>query len=184
MSACAARRGASRMAFTASAPGPPRAARPRADRPRTAWRRSGRARRPRRRTSAKSRRGAACRSRTGSRTAKSAHLPEGGGPFALSMRVTVSRKATSSSGVAPMTWRAISEEDACPSAQALTSWAKSLTRPSLKAQIDRDRRAAKPRMRLGARVGRSEPAEPRNVGRQFENAGVVNFVQHDHDARG
>ncbi len=60
------------------------------------------------------------------------------GPFAggrrpalpSASRSCVSRSAVSSCGVAPMTWRAISEEDAWPSAQARTSCAKSLTLPS------------------------------------------------------
>jgi hypothetical protein len=55
------------------------------------------------------------------------------------------------------------------------------------AEIDDDRRTAKPRMGFCARVGRVEPAEPRNVGGQFENAPIVNLVVelvHDRDAGG
>ena len=54
-------------------------------------------------------------------------FPAGGAPLSLSMRRTVSRKARSSSALAPTTFAAMIEEEACPSAQALTSWAKSVT---------------------------------------------------------
>jgi hypothetical protein len=57
----------------------------------------------------------------------SAHLPAGGAPFSLSMRRTVSRRLRSSSAFAPTTLRAMIEEDAWPSAQAFTSWEKSVT---------------------------------------------------------
>ena len=42
----------------------------------------------------------------------SAHLPLGGAPFSFSMRRTVSRRLRSSSALAPMTWRAMIEEEA------------------------------------------------------------------------
>ena len=61
----------------------------------------------------------------------SAHLPAGGGPFSFRIFRTVSRSSRNSAGFAPITCRAMIEDDACPSAQALTSWAKSLTAPSL-----------------------------------------------------
>ena len=57
----------------------------------------------------------------------SAHLPAGGGPFSFSILRTVSRSSRSSSGFAPITWRAMIEDEAWPSAQAFTSWAKSVT---------------------------------------------------------
>ena len=58
----------------------------------------------------------------------SAHLPSlGGAPFSFSILRTVSRKPLSSSAFAPITLRAMIEEEACPSAQAFTSWAKSFT---------------------------------------------------------
>src|ERR1035441_2119850 len=57
----------------------------------------------------------------------SAHLPAGGGPFSLSILRTVSRSSRSSAGLAPITWRAMIEDEAWPSAQAFTSWAKSAT---------------------------------------------------------
>ena len=58
----------------------------------------------------------------------SAHLPfAGGAPFSLSILRTVSRKLRSSSAFAPTTLRAMIEEEAWPSAQAFTSWAKSVT---------------------------------------------------------
>jgi hypothetical protein len=60
-----------------------------------------------------------------------AHSPCGAGPFSLSMRRTVSRTSRNSSAFAPTTWRAMSEDDAWPRAQAFTSWAKSVTVPSL-----------------------------------------------------
>ena len=56
----------------------------------------------------------------------------GGAPFSFSILRTVSRKPLSSSAFAPITLRAMIEEEAWPSAQAFTSWAKSVTirRPS------------------------------------------------------
>ena len=51
----------------------------------------------------------------------------GGAPFSLSILRTVSRSARSSSAFAPMTLRAMIEDEAWPSAQAFTSWAKSVT---------------------------------------------------------
>src|SRR5674476_157706 len=57
----------------------------------------------------------------------SAHLPVGGGPFSFNILRTVSRSARHSVALAPITWRAMSEDEAWPSAQAFTSWAKSDT---------------------------------------------------------
>jgi len=45
-------------------------------------------------------------------------------------------------------------------------------------KIDDHRRAAKPRMGLGARIRGREAAEPRNIGGQLEHPLVVDFVQH------
>src|ERR1700722_17671729 len=50
--------------------------------------------------------------RTGSSAAKSAHLPDGGGPLSFSMRCIVARNSISSGGVAPVTWRALSDGEA------------------------------------------------------------------------
>src|SRR5476651_499217 len=62
----------------------------------------------------------------------SAHLPDGGGPFSLSILRTVSRSSRNSAGFEPTTWRAMIEDEAWPSAQAFTSWAKSdTTGPSI-----------------------------------------------------
>src|SRR4051812_50034424 len=57
----------------------------------------------------------------------SAHLPCGGEPFSFSILRTVSRNSRSSLAVEPTTWLAMIEEEACPSAQAFTSWPKSVT---------------------------------------------------------
>src|SRR5260221_134662 len=57
----------------------------------------------------------------------SAHLPDGGGPFSLSILRTISRNVRSSCGLEPITWLAMIDDDAWPSAQAFTSWAKSET---------------------------------------------------------
>ena len=57
----------------------------------------------------------------------SAHLPCGGLPFSFSILRTVSRNSRNSLAVEPTTWLAMIEEEAWPSAQAFTSWAKSLT---------------------------------------------------------
>ena len=57
----------------------------------------------------------------------SAHFPSGGGPFSFSIFRTVSRSARSSFACDPTTCRAMIEDEAWPSAQALTSWAKSVT---------------------------------------------------------
>ena len=48
-------------------------------------------------------------------------------PFSFSILRTVSRSARNSAGFAPITWRAMIEDEAWPSAQAFTSWAKSVT---------------------------------------------------------
>src|SRR3974390_3802623 len=62
----------------------------------------------------------------------SAHLPVGVGPFSFSILRTVSRNSRSSAALAPITWRAMIEDDAWPSAHAFTSWAKSdTTGPSI-----------------------------------------------------
>src|ERR1700686_79445 len=57
----------------------------------------------------------------------SAHLPWGGLPFSFSILRTVSRNSRSSPALEPTTWRAMIEDEAWPSAQAFTSWAKSDT---------------------------------------------------------
>ena len=57
----------------------------------------------------------------------SAHLPCGGLPFSFSILRTVSRNSRNSLAVEPTTWLAMIEEEAWPSAQAFTSWAKSVT---------------------------------------------------------
>jgi len=59
----------------------------------------------------------------------SAHLPCGGAPFSFSILRTVSRNSRNSLAFEPTTWLAMMEEEACPSAQAFTSWAKSVTTP-------------------------------------------------------
>jgi hypothetical protein len=51
----------------------------------------------------------------------------GGAPFSFSILRTVSRNSRSSPAVEPTTCDAMIEDEACPSAQALTSWAKSVT---------------------------------------------------------
>ena len=84
-----------------------------------------------------------------------------------------------------MMWRAISEDDAWPSAQALTSWAKSLTRPSLDAEIDV---TVEPHRRECALALASGDASRPSRGMSAASSrmrGVVDFVQHrSHDARG
>ena len=50
-----------------------------------------------------------------------------GAPFSLSILRTASRKARSSLDFEPTILRAMIEEEAWPSAQAFTSWAKSVT---------------------------------------------------------
>ena len=74
--------------------------------------------------------------------------------------------------------RAMIEEDACPSAHAFTSWAKSLTTPIVHGQINRDGRAAQFGMRSCAGIRRSQPPDARDIARKFKNAPVVNVVQH------
>src|SRR3974390_2119062 len=62
----------------------------------------------------------------------SAHLPGGVGPVSFSIFGPVSRNSRSSAALAPITWRAMIEDDAWPSAHAFTSWAKSdTTGPSI-----------------------------------------------------
>src|ERR1017187_10547333 len=62
----------------------------------------------------------------------SAHFPVGGGAVSFNIWRTVSRSALNSAGLAPTTWRAMIEDEAWPSAQAFTSWAKSdTTEPSI-----------------------------------------------------
>ena len=77
-----------------------------------------------------------------------------------------------------MMFRPITEQDAWPSAQALTSCAKSATRPSASAEIDGDAGAAQPRMRAGAGLRRGQPAQSRDIGREFENFPIVDVVEH------
>ena len=96
------------------------------------WPRSGRSHRPRHRRSASSRRAAPC-SRAPARAARCRPTcPAAGLPFSFSILRTVSRNSRSSPAVEPTTWLAMIEEEAWPSAQAFTSWAKSVTtaRPS------------------------------------------------------
>src|SRR3569832_152926 len=57
----------------------------------------------------------------------SPHLPVGGLPFSFSILRTVSRSSRNSLAVEPITWDAMIEDEAGPSAQAFTSWAKSVT---------------------------------------------------------
>src|ERR1700709_1823591 len=57
----------------------------------------------------------------------SAHLPCGGLPFSLNIWRAVSCNSRSSPAVEPTTWLAMIEDEAWPSAQAFTSWAKSVT---------------------------------------------------------
>ena len=57
-------------------------------------------------------------------------FPPGASPFSFSIRRMACLMVRSSSAVEPTTWRAMIEEEACPSAQAFTSWAKSVTTPS------------------------------------------------------
>ena len=90
--------------------------------------RSGRSRRPRRRRSAASRRGAPCsRAPVRARRCRPICRPWAAAPFSLSILRTVSRSLRSSSAFEPTTWRAMIEDEAWPSAQAFTSWAKSVT---------------------------------------------------------
>ena len=48
----------------------------------------------------------------------------------------------------------------------------------LDAKVDYDRRAAKPRMRLGGGVRICEPPEPGNIRRQLEDTPIVDVVDH------
>src|SRR5215831_5153345 len=92
----------------------------------------------------------------------SAHLPAGGAPFSFSMRRTVSRRPRNSSAFAPMTLRAMIEDEAWPSAQAFTTWEKSVTvSPSI--------------LRSIVTV---EPSQARDVPGQLQNSAVVDLVQH------
>ena len=80
--------------------------------------------------------------------------------------------------VAPTTWRAISDEEARPSAQAFTSWAKSTTRPS---STRRSTTTVEPQSRecgLGGGVRICEPPKPGNIRRQLENTPIVDVVDH------
>jgi hypothetical protein len=108
----------------------------------------------------------------------SAHLPAGGGPFSFSIFRTVSRSSRNSAGFAPITCCAMIEDDACPSAQALTSWAKSLTAPSLtfRSTVTVDPQSFE--CAVAGRVGRGEPAQTGDVARQVEDSGVINVVKH------
>ena len=46
------------------------------------------------------------------------------------------------------------------------------------AEVDRHGRAAKPRMRPGARVRRGEPTEPRDIRGELQNTFVIDIIQH------
>ena len=70
------------------------------------------------------------------------------------------------------------DEEACPSAQAFTSWANSVTLVAIGLQVDGDRRAAQLRVGRSGGVRRRQPAQTGDISRQFENSGVVNLVKH------
>jgi hypothetical protein len=84
------------------------------------------------------------------------------------MRCIVSRNALSSAGVAPIAWLDVVSEIADASVRY--------------AEVDDDGRTAKPRMGLGARAGRRQTAEPRDIGGELQNALVVDVIKHG-DAR-
>src|SRR5271169_4026021 len=102
----------------------------------------------------------------------SAHLPCGGLPFSFSILRTVSRNSRSSLAVEPTTWLAMIEDEAWPSAQAFTSWAKSVTTgPSILRSI----LTVEPHS-LECAVAQS--SKPGYVAGQFDDPLVVNVVQH------
>ena len=109
----------------------------------------------------------------------SAHLPSfGGAPFSLSILRTVSRSVRSSSAFAPTTLRAMIEDEAWPSAQAFTSWAKSVT---VSPSILRSTVTVEPHSlewAVGAGVRAVQPAEPRDAPGQLQDAAVVDVVEH------
>ena len=70
------------------------------------------------------------------------------------------------------------DEEACPSAQAFTSWAKSRDLVAIHLEVDGDRGAAQLRMGGGRGVRRGQPAQAGDISRQVEDSGVVNLVKH------
>ena len=75
-------------------------------------------------------------------------------------------------------WRAMIEEEAWPSAQAFTSWAKSVTvSPSiLRSMVTVEPHSLEWAVALASGCGK--PAEPGNVAGQFEDPAVVDVVEH------
>ena len=70
------------------------------------------------------------------------------------------------------------EDEAWPSAQAFTSWAKSVTvSPSiLRSTVTVEPHSLEWAVARG--VGRWQPAEAGDIARQFQNPAVVDVVQH------
>ena len=99
-------------------------------------------------------------------------------PFSFSIARISSRTARSSSGVEPTTWRAMIEEEAWPSAQALTSWAKSRHRRRRHGEVDVTVEPHSFECAVALASGRGEPAEAGDVGGEFEDAPVVDVVEH------
>ena len=71
------------------------------------------------------------------------------------------------------------EDEAWPSAQAFTSWAKSVTGVAVHLEVDRDGRAAQLGVGGGAGVGVGQPADAGDIARQLEDPLVVDVVQHE-----
>src|ERR1041384_6430287 len=108
----------------------------------------------------------------------SPHLPCGGLPLSFSILRTVSRNSRNSSAVEPTTWLAMIEEEAWPSAQAFTSWAKSV-HGAVHLQVDLDGGAAQLGMGGGAGVGVGEAAEAGDIPREFDDPLVIDVIQHE-----
>ena len=102
----------------------------------------------------------------------------GGAPFSLSILRTVSRNPRSSSALAPTMLRAMIEDEAWPSAQAFTSWAKSVT---VSPSIFRSTVTVEPQSfewAVALASGAAKPADPRNCPGQLDNAAIIDLIEH------
>ena len=103
----------------------------------------------------------------------SAHLPAGGGAVLLQhLAHGLAQLAQFVRLWRRSTCRAMIEDEAWPSAQAFTSWAKSVTTGAVHLEVDGDGRAAQLGMGGGAGVGLGQAAEPGDIARQFQDSAL------------
>ena len=82
------------------------------------------------------------------------------------------------SALEPMTLRAMIDDEAWPSAQAFTSWAKSTTlSPSiLRSTVTVEPHSLESALARGVRLGK--PSDPRDRAGEFDDAAIVDVVDH------